>query len=89
MSTPPEAQLLDSHTDTDKPHTPTNITKYRQSLFARAKDAATKFLGKFLFGTTGTLTEVLPPVQTEPVTFRDEQFSGITGKIYWKDHYHM
>ena len=87
LSTPIEAQLLDTNPPTQAKQ-PVNQTKYRQSLFARAKESATKFLGKFFFG-NHTLTEVLPPVQQEKPSIRDANFQIDTGKIYWKDCYHM
>ena len=68
--------------------TPVNISKYRLSLFTRAKNKATEFLGKFMFG-ANILTEVLPPIRHETITPRDERYNISTGKIYWKDHYNM
>ena len=87
-SKPIKAQLLDLPHHNGSTTQPENITKYRVSLFNRAKDSVTKFLCKFFFG-NNKLTTVLPPVRHEPITFRDEKYKVDTGKIFWQDYHTM
>lgn len=82
-----EAQLLDQHTHKTHTQKPTNQTAYRQSLFTRAKESATQFLGKFYFG-RNTLTEVLPPVIAEAASIRDGVYALNTGTLSRLRHHH-
>ena len=77
-----EAQLLDLPHNNGSTKQPENITKYRVSLFKRAKESATKFLGRCFFD-NNNLTTVLPPFSHEPITFREEQYKAGTVKIVW------
>ena len=70
---PIEAELIDTEPTQQSSNKPVDQTKCRQAIIQKAKDNATKFLGKFVFG-ENKLTEVLPPVIQEPATFRDSQF---------------
>ena len=76
---PIEAELIDTEQTQPRSNKPVNQTKCRQAIIQKAKDNATKFLGKFMFG-ENNLTEVLPPVMREPPTFRDSQFILKKGK---------
>ena len=74
-----EAELIDTEPSRPRTIKPVNQTKCRQAIIQKAKDNATKFLGKFLFG-KGKMMDVLPPVEREPTTFRDLHFNLEIGK---------